>query len=233
MSHSIKMLITIVDRGKGQTAADLLTQSGVKEHTILLGSGTAHKDLLGFLGLTDTAKDVLFSFVNSTTGKNAIARLSRALDMDRPGKGIAFSVALNGVAGPKTLEALTGTQEISSAEEDIGMSENTHDLVIAIVNRGFTDAVMDAARPAGARGGTILHGRGASSGEASKFLGITLAPEKELVLILVNSEHRNSVMKAIAHAAGLNSEGHGLVFSLPAGDVMGVARGIDFSEASL
>ena len=231
MSHSLKMLVTIVDRGKGSTAAGLLSRAGVTEQVILLGSGTAHKDLLGILGLTDTPKDVLLSFVSAQAAASALPRLSRALDMDRPGKGIAFTVALNGVAGPKTLAALTGSPENLPHQEDTAMPQDTHDLVIAIVNRGFTDTVMDAARSAGARGGTILHGRGAGAGEAEKFLGITLAPEKELVLILVDNEHRNPIMKAIAHAAGLSSEGQGLVFSLPAGDVMGVARGQDYSEA--
>ena len=231
MSHSLKMLITIVDRGKGGTAAEILRRAGVTEQLILLGSGTAHKDLLGILGLTDTPKDVLFSFISRQSARAALPRLSRALDMDQPGKGIAFSVSLNGVAGPRTLAALTGSQEISSPQEETAMPQDTHDLIIAIVNRGFTDTVMDAARSAGARGGTILHGRGAGAAEAEKFLGITLAPEKELVLILANNEHRNPIMKAIAQAAGLGSEGQGLVFSLPAGDVMGVARGQDYSEA--
>lgn len=233
MSHMLKMLFTIVDRGKGAVAADLLRQCGVMEHCIVLGNGTAHKDMLGILGLTDTPKDVLISFISEQISKQALPRLSYALDMDRPGKGIAFTVRINGVAGPKTLARLTGEQTPDTAAgEDTVMPENKNDLIIAIVNRGFTDTVMEAARPAGARGGTIIHGRGAGSKEAARFLGITIAPEKELVLILVDSEHRNPVMQAIARAAGLNSEGQGLVFSLPAGDVMGVARGQDYTEAA-
>jgi len=111
------------------------------------------------------------------------------------------------------------------------MEKCTHDLIIAIVNRGFTDVVMDAARPAGARGGTVIHARGAGAKEAEKFFGITIQPEKEVVLILAKDEDRNAIMTAIARAAGLDSEGQGLVFSLPAGDVMGVARQQNYSEA--
>ena len=98
------------------------------------------------------------------------------------------------------------------------------EVVVAIVNRGFTDLVMDAALPAGARGGTVVHARGAGAQEASQFLGITIQPEKEMVLILVNREQKIPVMQAITRSAGLNSEGHGLVFSLPVSDVMGVSR---------
>ena len=99
-----------------------------------------------------------------------------------------------------------------------------NDLIIAIVNRGYTDAVMDAALPAGARGGTVVHARGAGAEEAAQFFGITIQPEKEMVLILVEHSHKVPVMQAIARGAGLNSEGHGLIFSLPVSDVMGVAR---------
>ena len=102
-----------------------------------------------------------------------------------------------------------------------------HDLIIAIVNRGFTDLVMDAALPAGARGGTVVHARGAGTREASQFFGITIQPEKEMVLILVPHDRKVPVMQAITRGAGLHSEGHGLVFSLPVNDVMGVARMMD------
>ena len=102
-----------------------------------------------------------------------------------------------------------------------------HDLIIAIVNRGYTDLVMDAALPAGARGGTVVHARGAGTEEAARFFAITLQPEKEMVLILVEHEKKIPVMQAITRGAGLNTEGHGLVFSLPVGDVMGVARMIE------
>ena len=226
----MKMLFTIVDRGKGQVAANLLREYGVCEHYIALGNGTAHKDWLGTMGLSDTAKDVLISFVTTASGRRVMARLSRVLDIDMPGKGIAFTCDLNGVAGPKTLAALTGEQTLTGTQEETEVDACTHDLIVAIVNRGFTDVVMDAARPVGARGGTVIHARGAGAKEAEKFLGITLQPEKEVVLILAKNEDRNAIMTAIAKAAGLSSEGQGLVFSLPAGDVMGVARQQNYME---
>jgi len=84
--------------------------------------------------------------------------------------------------------------------------------------------VMDAARPAGAGGGTIIHARGAAPQEASHFFGITIQPEKEMVLIVVDKEHKIPVMQAISKAAGLQTEGHGIVFSMPVTELMGIAR---------
>ena len=98
------------------------------------------------------------------------------------------------------------------------------DLIVAIVNRGFSDLVMDAARAAGASGGTILHGRGTGVHEAEQFFGIAIQPEKEIVLILTRSDERRKIMAAIAEGAGLNTQGKGLTFSLPVDEDAGIVH---------
>lgn len=223
---SLNMLVSIVDRGKGEGVSQLLLREGVMIHHIALGNGTAHKDLLSLLGLRDTAKDVVISFMQASAAGRALRRLSRALEIDLPGRGIAFTVPLGSVGGPSTLKYLMGDSLPVNAEEgEKNMSEQPkNDLIVTIVNRGYTDLVMDAARPVGARGGTVIHARGAGVEEASQFFGITIQPEKEMVLILVDHADKVAVMQAIVKGAGLNSEGHGIVFSLPVTDVMGVVR---------
>lgn len=103
-------------------------------------------------------------------------------------------------------------------------SQREFELVITIVNRGFSGEVMDAAKAAGATGGTVLYARGTGIHEAEQFFGITIQPEKEVVLILTKHETRNAIMKAICKGAGLTTEGHGLSFSLPVDDVMGIVH---------
>lgn len=223
---SLSMLVTIVDRGKGDAVAELLRHEGVLLHYIQLGHGTAHKGILSLLGLKDTDKDVVFSFVRSGVAARSMRRLSYALEMDLPGRGIAFTIPVGSVGGAQALHYLMGEEKpVTSEEGNTTMQEQTkNDLIVAIVNRGYTDAVMDAALPAGARGGTVVHARGAGSEEASQFFGITIQPEKEMVLILVDHENKVPVMQAITRGAGLSTEGHGIIFSLPVNDVMGVAR---------
>lgn len=223
---SLSMLVTIVDRGKGDAVAELLRHEGVLLHYIQLGHGTAQKGILSLLGLKDTDKDVVFSFVRSGVAARSMRRLSYALEMDLPGRGIAFTIPVGSVGGAQTLHYLMGEEKpVTSEEGNTTMQEQTkNDLIVAIVNRGYTDAVMDAALPAGARGGTVVHARGAGSEEASQFFGITIQPEKEMVLILVDHEKKVPVMQAITRGAGLSTEGHGIIFSLPVNDVMGVAR---------
>ena len=101
------------------------------------------------------------------------------------------------------------------------MEKNGHELIICIVNNGFTDLVMDSARKEGARGGTIFHGRGTGNPEMEKFFGISISPEKEIVIILVEAEIKEAVLKAVNKAAGLETNGKGIAFSLPVSDVVG------------
>lgn len=97
-----------------------------------------------------------------------------------------------------------------------------YDLIITIVNRGFADEVMSAAKKVGAFGGTIINARGTGSNELKEFFGAIIQPEKELVLILTQKEKRNEIMTAICKYAGLDKEGMGISFSLPVDAVAGI-----------
>ncbi len=229
-SVHLKLLVTIVDRGKGQSVADLLIKEGVLFHTIMLGRGTARKAILNYLGLGETEKDVVISAVRVEGGLKALRRLMQALRLDAPGRGIAFTINISSVGGLKTLEYLKGIDKNSTDEKEtaskyevIEMDNHEHSLVITIVNRGFSDQVMEAATRAGARGGTVLHARGAGHQEAEKFFGITIQPEKEVVLILVKKEQKQAIMQEICKDAGLSTPGHGFSLSLPVDDALGVA----------
>lgn len=99
-----------------------------------------------------------------------------------------------------------------------------YSLIISIVNRGFSDEVMNAARDAGAKGGTIIYGHGAGLREAETFFGISIHPEKELIIILASNETKNDIMQSIVKRVGMHSEGAGITFALPVTDVEGISR---------
>ena len=98
-----------------------------------------------------------------------------------------------------------------------------YEAVFCIVNDGFSDVVMDAAREAGARGGTVIHDRGTAYKEAEKFFKITIQPEKEIVMILVPADIKDDVLRAIYRNAGLKTEGQGIAFSVAVDDVVGMS----------
>ncbi|MBR2074018.1 MAG: P-II family nitrogen regulator [Fibrobacter sp.] len=102
------------------------------------------------------------------------------------------------------------------------MSASKHEMIMCIVNAGFSETVMEAAKSAGARGGTILNGRGTANKEAESFFHIAIQPEKEVVMILVSAEIKDAVLHALYQKAGLDTMGQGIAFSLPVDEVVGL-----------
>ncbi len=102
--------------------------------------------------------------------------------------------------------------------------EFQHEVIFCIVNSGYSEAVMDAAKEVGARGGTIINARGTAGKEAETFFHITVHPEKEIVMILVTSEIKEAVLHALYKKVGLDSAGQGIAFSVPVDAVVGLTN---------
>ena len=100
--------------------------------------------------------------------------------------------------------------------------EREYEVILVIVNAGFADDVMSAARECGAKGGTVINARGTAKEEAEKAYGIVIAPEKEIVLILVDKDVKEPILHAVYKKVGLNTPGQGIAFSLPVDDVIGL-----------
>ena len=98
-----------------------------------------------------------------------------------------------------------------------------HEVIIRIVNAGFADSVMDAAKEFGARGGTVIHARGTANSEAVKKFEIPVSPEKEMVMILIPTELKDDILHALYRAVGLKTPGQGIAFSMPVDAVVGLS----------
>ena len=157
----------------------------------------------------------------------------RKLYIDLPGNGIVAAVPLNSIGGKRSLEYILDGQTLntsarrtrqSGAEEmEERMSIKTDfELIIVIANEGYSDMIMEAAREAGAGGGTVLKAKGTGAEYTEKFLGFSIASEKEMHLLVTPAQGRNAIMKAIMEKAGLDSKAKAIVFSLPVSNVMGL-----------
>ena len=104
------------------------------------------------------------------------------------------------------------------------MSNYNHEVIFCVVNAGFSDEVMDAAREFGARGGTVIRARGTANAEAEKLFNIAIQPEKEIVMILVESKIKNDILHAVYKAVGLNTPGQGIAFTMPVESVVGISQ---------
>lgn len=225
----LSLVVAIVNRGMGGKATALFAKQGIVFSLSAHGRGTANSRLLDVLGLGESAKEVLFCTVPSNRAAGMLALLERDLQLKEIGKGIAFSVPLGSVIGTKTAAVLAGIpQETGTSNEwtdEGGMAVEQparFDLIITVANRGYADEVMEAAKSVRPIGGTILGARGTGMKEAEKFFGLTIQPEKEMVLIVTPAEDRQAIMEAIVTKAGPRTEAGAIAFSLPVSGVAGL-----------
>ena len=100
--------------------------------------------------------------------------------------------------------------------------ENNNELLVVICNYSYVEEVMEVAKQAGAKGGTILHGVGTDAGESKVFFNIKIQPEKSIILIITKKENKDNIMKSVSEKMGVNTEAHAISFSLPVDDILGI-----------
>lgn len=187
-------IFTIVNQGHGEKIAAATRTAGARGGTILVGRGTSGSFLFRLLGLADTGKDILVTLVTDDQTEPVFTAIKKTAALKAGLDGIAYLIKTGG----NTMNA-----------------ETDHELITVIVNRGYADDVMSAARKAGARGGTIVHARGTGKIDDEKFFGITIVPEKEQVLILAERAGAAAIRKAIAALPCLSQPGMGIMYSSP------------------
>ncbi len=215
------LMVTVVDRKVAKKYQALYKEN---DHHVMfssLGFGTAASDILNYLGLEATEKAVIFSVQEEERWLQIKKQLQRKLRIDAPGGGIAFIVPLSSIGGKKSLQFLLEKQDYQKEEEST-LKDTVHELIVVIANQGNIELVMDAARSAGAYGGTVLHARGTGMEKAEQFMGFSLASEKEMIFIVAKKEQKNNIMKAIMENAGADSRAKSIVFSLPVTDTAGL-----------
>jgi|GEM_PF-13372 len=203
--QGVDLFITITDRSRAEQFAAWFRTHGISLVLTALGQGTATTEVLDFLGLEATEKAVLFCV--SPRSPRLVRQAARDLWLDVPGQGVLMTVPVNSIGGSTAKEYLLHEQEGETAME----REIAHDLIVVIANQGSTDLVMDAAREAGATGGTVIHAKGTGTDLVRKFFGVSIASEQEMVFILARSEAKKPIMKAIMAKAGIQSAAQSLV----------------------
>lgn len=226
----IKLVVTIVDRGKGDKVTKLYNEENIHFHFICYGEGTATSEILDVLGIGATDKDVVLSMVPGYKVNDLLSKITNKMNLNKAGKGIIFTLPLSGISSimsrilNKEVQSELEKMELELEKElEKAKIASQNSLIISIVNQGYSETVMDAAKEVGATGGTILHARGAGYEEAENFLGISIQAEKEVVAILASKENRCGIMEAINQVAGIKSEARGIVFSMPVGQMAGIS----------
>ena len=222
-----KLLVTITDKEKDEKILRLYKRHKVTYSISINGIGTASNSLMEYFGLNEIKKNVILSVIPEKLENKILHDLQEKIEVYKPGEGIAFTISITSA----TRYLSNQYNGMKFAEEEYVVSkEKEYELIVLIVLEGYSTLAMDAAKRVGAAGGTLIHGIGLGSKEATKFLGITIEPEKDVVLILTEKEEKKKVMQEITEAVGLSHDGRGICFALPVDNVVGLTEKIKFEK---
>lgn len=198
--------------------AEICKKMEVPLNVVFMGRGTAVKSMLDILGIESNEKRVVLSVANNDKTDELIKEQKQKLYVGVPGHGLVVAVPIKSVGGGKTVDFLNGGKP--EGKTNAG-NKFYYELIIAVANEGRTDMVMNAARAAGAAGGTVLHGKGTGSEKEEMFYNFSIVQEKEVVMIVAKSGQKKEIMKSILEKAGPGTEAGSIVFSLPISEAAG------------
>jgi len=182
--------------------------------------GSANSKTLDLLGLEKSEKMLMQSIVPHNKLAELKDKLIREMEIDRPDRGVALAIPLSAIASRRVLSHIIKDE----AEENIYIESDERkinmELIVSICAKGHSDEIMDAARKAGARGGTIVKAKGTASTGTDKFFGMAISDEKEITYIVARKDARSDIVKAIAGYTYADGA-HPIVFTLPVSETAG------------
>lgn len=219
----MKFAMTIVERGRGKGVIDYYTELGVTCHYQCVGHGTASSELMDTFGFGTTERDVILSFAPELNMHHLCRGLSNIWRRSIRAKGIAAVMDLKAISNMAMTAIITKSGSVAqqpNGGEAMEQKEKNHYLILIAVDQGYTDEVMNTARAAGARGGTVIRARWAGGQSPEQFYGITLQGEKEIIAIIAAEDNHAPIMEAVNREHGIKSDAHAIVCSLLAEEVM-------------
>ncbi len=200
----IKLVTAIVNYGMGKKIVKTARQHGLLGETITPAIGTVNNRILDFLGLSDIRKEIVYMMADAATAYEIADSLNEKYEFAKPNHGIAYITSVCSAAG-------SSRYNCNKTKEESDVKVMYH-IVTAIVEKGKAELVIDASSNAGAKGGTIINGRGAGLHETSKIFMMDIEPEKEIVLILSEADKTEAIVSAISTALDIEKPGHGIVY---------------------
>ena len=223
-----KVIVAIVDAEKAHEVISLFHRERPPVLFQFHAYGTATSEMLDILGFGGVEKTVIISIAPDYYVKHLMAAIVKELDLHLHGEGVAFSIPISGIA----LRAMallindvdTGSGNNSGSEVSKMKNEIEHDLLVVTAKRGYSEAIVETAKHAGATGGTVWVAGKISLEDPIKVLGVTLQSEQEMIAMLVKRNIKREIMMAVNEKFGIESEAEGLVLSLPVDSVHGLEK---------
>lgn len=223
-NFKMKLLITIQDYGFEKELTDLYMEHQIPFHLITHGRGTASSEILDYLCIGESKKNIVLSMIQDNKVEHIFSLLDTKMHFKSPGKGVAFTLPLSCISSIITHLTDGNLNNVIKFNSEVNTVKQAklHELIVIIVTQGYSDEAMEAAKAAGATGGTVIHARGLGNQEAQKFLGITIQAEKDLVLIISKKEDKQAIMESVNKTVGISTKGKGIMFSMPVDDTIGL-----------
>ncbi|MDE5899212.1 MAG: transcriptional regulator [Treponemataceae bacterium] len=203
---SYHLIVSIVPRNSGSELSKAAAEAGAGGGTIFMGRGTASNSILQMLGFGDSSKDVVMVLTDAAKTVEIQNAMIRSVEERRQPFGILFQTDVS-----KFIK-----NGLVAGEYDSMNEQTTHQLITVIVNHGYAEDAMAAARKAGAGGGTIINARGTARDGDEQFFGMEIVPEKDMILILAETEKADAILEAIRTLPFLEQPGSGIAFCSPA-----------------
>lgn len=209
--------VVVVNMGMGSKVLNESKKIGINGGTIFLGRGTVKKPILELLGLDEAKKEIVFMVSDKKLEERLHEELTEKFHFDKPNKGIIFSSPVNRIIGIRS--------NVDADDSRIGGKDDMdYEVLFTIVERGLGQEVVDAATAAGSRGATIINARGSGAHEHEMFFSMNIEPEKEIVMMIIEKEKSDKIIKAIKEAMHIDEPGKGVMFAMDVSKTSGLVR---------
>ena len=225
VNKKYRLLVLVAHPKLTEKAIELLEESDVPLQYEWDATGTASSEIKDILGLGSTDKFMAIQVLPKFYAKEMLKKMYRKLRLGSANSGIAFTIPITS-ASNIFLQMLASINEKAPEDTDRKdgkpVTEPRYAVIAAVVNQGYSEEIMNAARAAGAGGGTVVHCRRVSDEKTVEVFGLGLQEEKDLVFIVTSAKAKMEIMNAIGEKCGMHSEAKGVVLSLPVDHVIGM-----------
>ena len=223
-----KLLVAIINKEDELRLTSSINKCCTAVHFSGIGHGTARSSYMSYFGFNEIEKRVVFSIIPGYLEHTVLTTIGQDLKLYLLGRGIAFTLPMSAISNIVEDAVLASPDRIDAQEtkSPVTKKEKTtmHELVIAVVDRKYTDAAIEAARGAGATGATVFHSKSINNARAEESMGTQLPDQTDSVFFLTSSEFKIKIMEAVRDVAGLKTDGSAVIFSLPVDDLVGIGR---------
>ncbi len=214
----LQLICAVVHQGQGSKVLRVAQEYGINGGTILRGIGCSSRSLLKILGLDTAHREIVLLVGWATTTQLAMNGLKKRFKFAKGEHGLLFCLDLCHVQGIRKSEVI----QDSVHEEQEEIKQMSYQAIITIVDLGKGEEVVELAKRAGARGATILHGRGSGIHDTAKLFNMKIEPEKEIVLVIASEQESSPIIETIASGIAIDKPGHGILFSHKLTEVVGL-----------